>query len=417
MEDQMNYLASICIPAVAIGDENDPELIQQVKNGIYLVVYCSPELLLSTEAWREIFDDDDSDKNWSALLWMKPIALLNGTQLIIDYLCSQGSVYSAMDEKPTIKCIRVVRLRLRDLLSRLILLLGHAVYTEPKFQHIKQPINQSTIFIYLVAIFQGAFKVKQLPISNVVCCLGELRSLIPKECNIMVLTATASQQTINEIFDSLQLSRDNITIIQQSPNKENILYTKQYLDKNDPIEKQFGSIIDEVKTRGIDTPRTIIYCQTRKQCSVLFRMFEVYLFERLYNGSATNCKHRIVDMFHAGTPNTVKQHIAEQTVSETGVTRILIATIAYGMGVNCKQVRRIVHFGPSKSIEVLCTRVWYTSVLVHSSSSFCILAVVVVWKIVSVAHLLARSFGLHNQGMIPTFQNYIRASKAKSQEL
>ena len=30
--------------------------------------------------------------------------------------------------------------------------------------------------------------------------------------------------------------------------------------------------------------------------------------------------------------------------------RIRVATIAYGMGVNCKGVSRVIHFGPSKSI-------------------------------------------------------------------
>ena len=31
--------------------------------------------------------------------------------------------------------------------------------------------------------------------------------------------------------------------------------------------------------------------------------------------------------------------------------QVLIATIAFGMGVNCKGVRRVIHFGPSKNIE------------------------------------------------------------------
>ena len=31
--------------------------------------------------------------------------------------------------------------------------------------------------------------------------------------------------------------------------------------------------------------------------------------------------------------------------------RVAICTIAFGMGVNCKEVRRVVHFGPSKNIE------------------------------------------------------------------
>lgn len=32
--------------------------------------------------------------------------------------------------------------------------------------------------------------------------------------------------------------------------------------------------------------------------------------------------------------------------------RVLICTIAFGMGVNCKGVRKVIHFGPSKSVEM-----------------------------------------------------------------
>ncbi len=35
-----------------------------------------------------------------------------------------------------------------------------------------------------------------------------------------------------------------------------------------------------------------------------------------------------------------------------GHIRVLICTVAFGMGVNCKSVRRVVHFGPSKSVEL-----------------------------------------------------------------
>ena len=48
----MQYLNSICIPAIAITDVEDPEIIQQVLNGNFLVVFGSPECLLSTALWR-----------------------------------------------------------------------------------------------------------------------------------------------------------------------------------------------------------------------------------------------------------------------------------------------------------------------------------------------------------------------------
>ena len=54
MDDQMQYLNSICIPAIAITDVEDPEIIQQVLNGNFLVVFGSPECLLSTALRRGI---------------------------------------------------------------------------------------------------------------------------------------------------------------------------------------------------------------------------------------------------------------------------------------------------------------------------------------------------------------------------
>ena len=40
-----------------------------------------------------------------------------------------------------------------------------------------------------------------------------------------------------------------------------------------------------------------------------------------------------------------------QVPSEDGHIRVLISTIAFGMGIDCKQISRIVHFEPSKNIE------------------------------------------------------------------
>jgi superfamily II DNA/RNA helicase len=45
-------------------------------------------------------------------------------------------------------------------------------------------------------------------------------------------------------------------------------------------------------------------------------------------------------MYHAGKPDQMKMHIL-----------VLISTIAFGMGIDCKSVRRVIHFGPSKNLE------------------------------------------------------------------
>ena len=55
MEGKIEFLGTVGIPAISVGDINDPEIIQQIINGYYILVYCSPEAMLSTATWRGIF--------------------------------------------------------------------------------------------------------------------------------------------------------------------------------------------------------------------------------------------------------------------------------------------------------------------------------------------------------------------------
>eukprot|EP00112_Aurelia_sp_Birch-Aquarium-sp1_P022494 Seg6359.2 transcript_id=Seg6359.2/GoldUCD/mRNA.D3Y31 product="ATP-dependent DNA helicase RecQ" protein_id=Seg6359.2/GoldUCD/D3Y31 len=56
-------------------------------------------------------------------------------------------------------------------------------------------------------------------------------------------------------------------------------------------------------------------------------------------------------MFHAATENVVKSHIIESMTKDDGTVRVLIATTAFGMGVDCKNLHLIVHFGPPTDID------------------------------------------------------------------
>jgi hypothetical protein len=73
------------------------------------------------------------------------------------------------------------------------------------------------------------------------------------------------------------------------------------------LENAFSSLIQDVKEHGANSQRTFIYCQTRKQCSVIYRIFEVYLGKQLFLGDCLP-QNRLVEMFHAGTPPLAKQH-------------------------------------------------------------------------------------------------------------
>ena len=49
MEDQVNHLGNFGVPAIAIKDDEDPELVQQVIDGLYPVVFGAPECMLRTK--------------------------------------------------------------------------------------------------------------------------------------------------------------------------------------------------------------------------------------------------------------------------------------------------------------------------------------------------------------------------------
>lgn len=179
--------------------------------------------------------------------------------------------------------------------------------------------------------------------------INELRSIAKDGTPFMALTATATKKTKQQIFEMLEL--DSPYEVVDNPNRQNIVFAVQKMDKNASIADQFKSILDEMKSKGKETRRTIIYCQTIKQCAILFSTFKVELGINLYLDCNKDPRKRLCEMMHSSSPESIKKHVLEQFSKVNGHLRILMATIAYGMGVDCKNVTRVIHFGPSKSVE------------------------------------------------------------------
>ena len=56
-------------------------------------------------------------------------------------------------------------------------------------------------------------------------------------------------------------------------------------------------------------------------------------------------------MMHARTPDSVKETVLNSMADYNGHIRILICTIAFGMGVDAKGVKTIINFCPSRNLE------------------------------------------------------------------
>ena len=71
----------------------------------------------------------------------------------------------------------------------------------------------------------------------------------------------------------------------------------------------------------------------------------------MYIDNSGDPKKRAVEMFHSRIDDLNRDHILESMGEPNGSVRVLIATIAYGMGIDCKNVKTVLHYGPSYNLE------------------------------------------------------------------
>ncbi len=116
------------------------------------------------------------------------------------------------------------------------------------------------------------------------------------------------------------------------PNRPNIKYVVHA--NPDSLEETFAPLVEEIRYRSVQMDRVIIYCRTYDSCSMIY----VYLRSRLKAeatepvGAKDLAVLSLVDMFNACTTPAVKEKILQSFCSPGGVLRVVVATVAFGMG-------------------------------------------------------------------------------------
>ena len=180
--------------------------------------------------------------------------------------------------------------------------------------------------------------------------IGEVRSILPLKVNVMALTATATKSTRQVVCKKLGMR--NPVVINQSPNKTNITYS--VVKKEDTLEKLMMPLAEELKIKRAAMPRVIVYTRTYDACGEIYAFFKHFLGPELTEPPHLPyqlAQFRLVDMFTACTKADVKEKIILNYANPDSTLRIVIATIAFGMGLDCPNVRRIVHIGAPSDIE------------------------------------------------------------------
>ncbi len=153
--------------------------------------------------------------------------------------------------------------------------------------------------------------------------IKELRRLIP-DTPVLALTASATPQVAKDIMTQLEFAEPNI--LQTSFLRPNLSYCVRQTDDK---QEQLLRIINNVQGCGI------VYVNMRETAEKVAQ----FLTEQGYSAS----------YYHGGLPNTERSIRQDEWVS--GKTRIMVATNAFGMGIDKRDVRFVVHYTMSDSLE------------------------------------------------------------------
>ena len=182
-------------------------------------------------------------------------------------------------------------------------------------------------------------------------CIAEIRSIIPKNINVMTLTATASTSNMKVIMQKLCIEEDKCAIIEKLPNKPNIKFIVQTAP--DSIEQMLLPLVLDIQTHGKATNKTILFCKTYSDLTEVATTLvsELHSHDCLLVNASDGTHRPICEMYSASTAEAVKDDILQAFTDPHSHIRVVIATIAFGMGLDARDVRRSIHWGPSDTIQ------------------------------------------------------------------
>ena len=154
--------------------------------------------------------------------------------------------------------------------------------------------------------------------------LNRLREFLPG-VPIVALTATADEATKEDILNQLELQGERVFL--NSFDRSNIHYSVH------PRKNEKEQLLSYVQTQGNSTG--IVYCLSRKKTEEIAQHLQENGFRATF--------------YHAGL--NAQEREERQSAFKNDEIQIIVATIAFGMGIDKPNVRFVVHLNLPKNME------------------------------------------------------------------
>ena len=159
--------------------------------------------------------------------------------------------------------------------------------------------------------------------------LGEVRQQF-RGVPVMALTATATENVKVDVIHNLGIQ--NCEVLTQSFNRPNLTYEVRSKSKAKGVLESIASTIKDFYRNQSG----IIYCLSRQNCERIAK--------KLRDEYRIKAEH-----YHAGMDPQAKNRVQKQW--QSGEHHVIVATIAFGMGIDKPDVRFVIHHTIPKSLE------------------------------------------------------------------
>ena len=156
--------------------------------------------------------------------------------------------------------------------------------------------------------------------------IKEIFDQIKPNVTIIALTATATPKVQDDIIKNLKI--DNGKVYKSSFNRPNLYY--EIRSKSNETNLDLIKFINSNKNKS-----GIIYCLSRKQVEGLSELLNINKIKSL--------------PYHAGLDKKIRNENQDKFLKDE--CDVIVATIAFGMGIDKPDVRFVIHYDIPKSIE------------------------------------------------------------------
>ena len=178
--------------------------------------------------------------------------------------------------------------------------------------------------------------------------IGELRSLIPSNINVIAVTATATLETFEAV--KYRLSLQEPVIVGISSNRPNIFLEVSPCMQLKPFVETIAS---DLKRDRITYPKTIIFCRSYQDCIERYsEMIDSLGSHKTEPPAYPNLlQYRMVTMYTGASTVSMKKMVLSLFMQPNSVLRMLITTSAFSMGVDCTNIHQVIHWGAPSDLE------------------------------------------------------------------